>query len=93
MGGVSVFADILSYLRLYALGLAGASSLAWSTASPTNFPLSSPLILIVLSHGVNIVLSIVGGVIHGLRLNFLEWYHYSFEGGGKPFSPLSIETY
>jgi V/A-type H+-transporting ATPase subunit I len=30
----------------------------------------------------------MGGTIHGLRLNFLEWYHYSFEGGGKPFDPL-----
>jgi V/A-type H+-transporting ATPase subunit I len=34
----------------------------------------------------------MGGVIHGLRLNFLEWYHYSFEGGGKRFNPLKYES-
>ncbi|EPP35519.1 putative V-type sodium ATP synthase subunit I domain protein [Chlamydia psittaci 84-8471/1] len=30
----------------------------------------------------------MGGVIHGLRLNFIEWYHYSFDGGGKLLHPL-----
>jgi len=30
----------------------------------------------------------MSGVIHGLRLNFIEWYHYSFEGDGKLFNPL-----
>jgi V/A-type H+-transporting ATPase subunit I len=26
--------------------------------------------------------------VHGLRLNFLEWYHYCFDGGGRLFKPL-----
>jgi V/A-type H+-transporting ATPase subunit I len=93
MGGVSVFADILSYLRLYALGLAGAIVAGMANSLSDKFPFVIAAAIIVLSHSVNIILSIVGGVIHGLRLNFLEWYHYSFEGGGKPFSPLSLETY
>ena len=37
-------------------------------------------------------LAIMGGVIHGLRLNFLEWYRWCFEGDGleyKPFQRIS----
>jgi V/A-type H+-transporting ATPase subunit I len=45
-------------------------------------------VVVLLGHSVNIFLGIMGGVIHGLRLNFLEWYHYSFQGGGKLFNPL-----
>jgi V/A-type H+-transporting ATPase subunit I len=47
-------------------------------------------ITILGGHLSNIAVSIMGGVIHGLRLNFLEWYHYSFEGGGRLFHPLKL---
>jgi V/A-type H+-transporting ATPase subunit I len=46
--------------------------------------------LVLIAHFINLVLGTMGGVIHGLRLNFLEWYHYSFEGGGKKFQPLKL---
>lgn len=85
---IQVFADILSYLRLYALGLAGGivSGIVNDLAGGLIFIAAVPLILV--GHAVNITLSLMGGVIHGLRLNFLEWYHYCFEGDGKLFSPL-----
>lgn len=92
MNVIQVFGDILSYLRLYALGLAGAivmatiNEFAWSM----NFILGS--LLFVVGHLTNMALGIMGGVIHGLRLNFIEWYHYSFEGGGKRFNPLRKES-
>ena len=85
---IQVFADILSYLRLYALGLAGAIISATINDIASSISLFAGIILIVFGHIVNMVLAIIGGVIHGLRLNFIEWYHYSFEGGGKLFSPL-----
>lgn len=93
LGAVSVFADVLSYLRLYALGLSGGIVAGMINSLAGNFPFVISVILIVLSHAVNLSMSIVSGVIHGLRLNFLEWYHYSFDGGGKPFTPLNLETY
>jgi V/A-type H+-transporting ATPase subunit I len=46
--------------------------------------------ILLLGHTVNMTMGIMGGVIHGLRLNFLEWYHYSFEGGGRLFHPLKF---
>lgn len=85
---IQIFADTMSYLRIYALSLAGAmvSATINEFAGATIFVVGALLFLI--GHITNIALSIMGGVIHGLRLNFLEWYHYSFEGGGKKFNPL-----
>ncbi|MEC7839157.1 MAG: V-type ATPase 116kDa subunit family protein [Chlamydiota bacterium] len=85
---VQVFGDILSYLRLYALGLAGGIVSATVNELAGSVVFVAGLVIIILGHVINIILSIMGGVIHGLRLNFLEWYHYCFEGGGKMFNPL-----
>lgn len=88
MTAIQVFSDILSYLRLYALGLSGAILGATINESAAALPFVVSTLLIIIGHGINILLSIMSGTIHGLRLNFLEWYHYSFEGGGKMFKPL-----
>lgn len=85
---IQIFADTLSYLRLYALGLAGAIVASTINEIASGMPLIIGILLILVSHAINIVLSTMSGVIHGLRLNFLEWYHYSFEGGGRQFKPL-----
>jgi V/A-type H+-transporting ATPase subunit I len=48
------------------------------------------IFIVISGHALNIALSSMAGVVHGLRLNFLEWYHYCFEGGGKRFNPLRL---
>lgn len=88
MAVIQIFADILSYLRLYALGLAGAIVGVTVNGFAEDAGPILAIIPLVIGHLINIVLAIMGGVIHGLRLNFLEWYHYSFEGGGKRYNPL-----
>jgi V/A-type H+-transporting ATPase subunit I len=85
---VQVFADVLSYLRLYALGLAGASMAATFNDMGMAVGLLFGWVIILFGHAVNILLGIMAGMIHGLRLNFIEWYHYSFEGGGRLLKPL-----
>ncbi len=85
---IQVFSDILSYLRLYALGLAGGIVSTTVNDLASSVPFVFGVLIILFGHTVNIALAIMGGVIHGLRLNFLEWYHYSFSGGGKMFKPL-----
>lgn len=87
---VQVFADILSYLRLYALALAGMIMASTFNELGMDLGLVAGIVVILVGHAVNLVLTIMSGVIHGLRLNFLEWYHYSFEGGGRNFNPLRI---
>lgn len=93
MNLIQVFADVLSYLRLYALGLSGAIVSSTINDVASMLPLLLAIVLMAIGHMVNMLLGIMGGVIHGLRLNFLEWYHYSFEGGGKKFKPLEIKQF
>jgi V/A-type H+-transporting ATPase subunit I len=88
MTSVQIFSDILSYLRLYALGLAGGIVASTVNQMASSTYIVFGLIIFLMGHAMNMALAIMGGVIHGLRLNFLEWYHYSFEGGGKLFVPL-----
>ncbi len=85
---VTVFSDVLSYLRLYALSLAGAIMADTFNTEGSGLGLAIGFIIILIGHVVNIGLSFMGGVIHGLRLNFLEWYHFCFNGGGRLFKPL-----
>ncbi len=87
---IQVFADVLSYLRLYALGLAGGIMSSTFNDMGMAAGLSVGWLIILVGHLVNITLNVMSGVLHGLRLNFLEWYHYSFEGGGKEFRPLQL---
>jgi len=91
-----IFGDVLSYMRLFALGLASASlaitfnDLATQVyhAMPGMGLLFSILILLV-GHTLNIMLGIMSGVVHGLRLNFIEFYNWSVSDEGYPFKAFS----
>lgn len=87
---IQIFCDVLSYLRLYALGLAGMMMAATFNDMAVKTGPFFGVIILLFGHAVNMVMAIMGGVIHGLRLNFLEWYHYSFEGGGRALRPLKL---
>ena len=87
---LQVFADVLSYLRLYALALSGTMMASTFNDIGSNMGFVIGIVIIIIGHLINIALSVMGGVIHGLRLNFLEWYHYCFEGGGKLLKPLML---
>lgn len=88
MNIVTIFADVLSYLRLYALALAATIMAETFNKIGIDVGLALGIVIILAGHLVNIVLGVQGGIIHGLRLNFIEWYHYSFTGGGRLFRPL-----
>ena len=89
--------DVLSYLRLYALGLAGGmlgntfNTLAGMTLGipvpGVNFLLFAVIILI--GHALNLALSCLGAFVHPLRLTFVEYFKNSgYEGGGRNYNPL-----
>ncbi len=94
--GVQFFSDVLSYLRLFALGMAGTllaqtfNNLAVDVAGLGFGGVLFGCIIFIVGHIINLVLCIMGGVIHGLRLNFLEWYRWSFDGDGKTFKPFKM---
>ncbi|HEB10274.1 MAG TPA: hypothetical protein ENI06_03560 [Spirochaetales bacterium] len=93
---VQFFSDVLSYLRLFALGLAGSllaqtfNGLALDVWKSGIAGMVFAVIIFLLGHTVNLALCIMSGVIHGLRLNFLEWYRWSFDGDGKAFKPFRL---
>jgi V/A-type H+/Na+-transporting ATPase subunit I len=87
---IEIFGDVLSYLRLYALALAATILAETFNSMGEVVGLVGGFFVIVLGHGINIALGLMSGVIHGLRLNFIEWYHYSFDGGGRLFNPLML---
>jgi len=89
------FGDILSYLRLFALGLASASlaltfnGLAQQAAGYPGVGLLLALVILLVGHGLNLVLSIMSGVVHGLRLNFIEFYNWGLSDEGYPFKAFA----
>ena len=87
---VGVFGDVLSYLRLYALGIAGMILSQTFNTMAQEINIFVGVFIVIIGHSINMTLGIMGGIIHGLRLNFLEWYNHCFDGGGKIFNPLKL---
>ncbi|MBW2057571.1 MAG: hypothetical protein JRJ26_08765 [Deltaproteobacteria bacterium] len=92
----NAFGDSLSYLRLFALGLASASlastfnDLAGQVrASVPGIGFLFALLIILLGHGLNFLLALSSGFIHGLRLNFIEFFNWSISEEGDSFKAFS----
>jgi len=90
--------DVLSYLRLYALGLAGSMlGLAFNKiglmvlGDGSSVVMWLPFVLIVLvGHVLNIAMAALGAFVHPLRLNFLEFFKNSgYEAAGRKYKPLN----
>jgi V/A-type H+/Na+-transporting ATPase subunit I len=88
--------DLLSYLRLFALGVSSAilgmvfNSMAMSM-KPDNIILG-PLVMIlilVFGHGITLFMAALGAFVHPIRLTFVEFYkNAGFTGGGKKYEPF-----
>jgi V/A-type H+-transporting ATPase subunit I len=42
-------------------------------------------VILIMGHGINVVLGLMGGVVHGLRLNCIEFFNWSLTEEGYPF--------
>lgn len=88
--------DVLSYVRLFALGLSGGilagvfNSLAVGM-SPDNV-IVGPIVMVlifVIGHAINIFMNVLGAMVHPMRLTFVEFFKNSgYEGGGKEYKPF-----
>ncbi|MDR0895592.1 MAG: ATPase V [Prevotellaceae bacterium] len=96
--------DTLSYIRLYALGLAGAmlgmvfNQLAFMINIQVEaLPILGSLLtwvccglILVFGHALNIAMSCLSGFVHPLRLTFVEYFKNSgYEGKGEAYKPFS----
>ena len=93
LGITNVFSDIMSYIRLWAVGLAGASisSTVNTMAGPLlgNFLIFMGIILLVFGHGLNVVLNVLSVLVHGVRLNTLEFSgHLGLTWSGFMYKPF-----
>ena len=94
LGVVNVFSDIVSYIRLWAVGIAGAaiSATVNELVSPLlgNFMLMIfAIVLLVFGHGLNMILNILSVIVHGIRLNTLEFSsHLDMSWSGHKFKPF-----
>jgi V/A-type H+-transporting ATPase subunit I len=95
LGIANVFSDIMSYIRLWAVGLAGAAIA--STVNAMAGPMLGHFIffvfgvvLLVFGHGLNIVLNMLSVLVHGVRLNTLEFSgHAGLTWSGYAYRPFA----
>jgi V/A-type H+-transporting ATPase subunit I len=91
-----VFGDVLSYIRLFALGISSAilgyvfNYLALEMSGDTIIVSQVVFLLIlVVGHSLNIFMATLGAFVHPLRLTFVEFYkNAGFMGGGKEYKPF-----
>lgn len=88
--------DVLSYIRLFALGLAG-SMLGASFNTLASMTLGSNptwqwfffVLIALIGHSLNFAMACLGAFVHPLRLNFLEFFKNSgYEGKGTQYNPI-----
>ena len=97
-----LISDVLSYLRLYALGLAGGMlGTAFNTIGGIIFEgCTIPvlnwvffILILMLGHTLNLAMSCLGAFVHPLRLTFLEYFKNSgYEGTGRAYKPLVADN-
>ncbi len=92
-----IFGDLLSYIRLFALGLSSAilgfviNDIALQILGSSK--ILGPVFFVVfllLGHTLNILISSLGSFVHPMRLTFVEFYkNAGFKGGGEEYKPFS----
>ena len=91
--------DLLSYIRLFALGLTGGvlggvfNSLAYNMTEsfPWYIRWIFMVIILLAGHGITFALSLISAFVHPMRLTFVEFFkNANFEGGGKAYDPFRI---
>ncbi len=98
-GLTGIIADLLSYARLFGLGIAtGAIASVMNMLALMVFHAAGPVIggllgfvIIIAGHTFNLLLSILGSTVHSARLHFVEAFKIFYEGGGVEYKPFKVE--
>lgn len=88
--------DVLSYVRLFALGLSGGILANVFNQMATGMSPDVPVvgfivtvIIFLIGHGLNIFMNILGAIVHPMRLTFVEFFKNSgYTGGGVGYNPF-----
>jgi len=95
---IGYFSDILSYSRLFALGLSTAVLavvvnnfvMLFKDIPFVGFILAA--LVFIIGHFFNMLISGMGAFIHSTRLQYVEYFTKFYEGGGTPFKPFKVIT-
>lgn len=94
-----ILGDVLSYIRLYALGLAGGMlgaafnnlglMVMGGTTEGATWQWLPFVVILVLGHVLNLAMSALGAFVHPLRLSFVEYFkNAGYEGKGTLYQPF-----
>jgi len=94
-GITGVFGDVLSYIRLFALGISSSilgfvvNEIAFQAKGIPVVGFIVTFLILVIGHTGNLLLSALSSFVHPLRLTFVEFYKSAgFKGGSKAYSPF-----
>ena len=98
-GLTGLIGDLLSYARLFGLGIATTAIAAvMNQLAGMVYRAGGPyvgiflaVLLLMMGHTFNLVLSVLGSTVHSARLHFVEAFKSFFEGGGIEYKPFSME--
>ena len=92
---IASFTDTLSYVRLFAVGMSGTymaqsfNSMGMDILSASPWLLPVAVLVIVFGHALNAALAFMSVLVHGVRLNTLEFSnHAGIRWGGQAYKPL-----
>lgn len=92
--------DVLSYVRLFALGLSGGILANVFNQMAIGMKPDNPVagfivmaLIFVIGHALNIFMNILGAIVHPMRLTFVEFFkNAGFTGGGTEYRPFNRKT-
>uniref|UniRef100_A0A7C6AFL7 V-type ATP synthase subunit I n=1 Tax=candidate division WOR-3 bacterium TaxID=2052148 RepID=A0A7C6AFL7_UNCW3 len=97
-GITSFVSNILSYIRLMALGMVTGgiavtvNMIAWMVLKVPVIGIILAIVVLIVGHSFNIVINALGGFIHTMRLHYIEFFGRFYAGGGRMFKPFGMET-
>jgi V/A-type H+-transporting ATPase subunit I len=88
---VNSFTDVVSYIRLFAVGMAGVAIAEATNAMATSSGNAVAAVVIVsIGHALNLIMGPMSVLVHGVRLNILEFSgHAGVSWSGQTYEPLA----
>ncbi|MFP4364342.1 MAG: V-type ATP synthase subunit I [Spirochaetia bacterium] len=95
MDGINSFANIISYVRLFAVGLATVAVAESFNQLALSIPIPVvPVVVLFLGHSLNIIMAVLAIAVHGLRLNMLEYSRQmGLEWSGFEYNPFRVKEF
>ena len=94
---IGYMSDLLSYSRIFALGLSGAiigqvMNILGTLSGGGFFGFIILIVIFLVGHGLNLALSMISCYVHTARLQYIEFFGKFYEEGGRPFAPATVNT-